>query len=103
MAVQPWATHIRNARSSAEQITILKVLKNELIGHPPKKEAVVAQGVLDPIVRLSFNNKSSRQDGKSHDHTFAARPLNEEEIVRLQGIHVIASIALGKREMRRRT
>ena len=100
MARQPWVTQIRNAMNSAEQIAILRALKTELIGHPLKKEAVVAQGVLDPIVRLSFNNKSSRHDGKLHDHSFAARPLNEEETVRLQGLHVISSIALGEKEIR---
>src|SRR5271155_2280074 len=92
-----WAAQIRNARNSAEQIAILRALKNELIGHPLKKETVVAQGTLDPIVRLSFNTKSTRNDGKSHDHSFAARPLSEEETVRLQGLHVISSIALGEK------
>ena len=98
MARQPWVTQIRNARSSAEQIAILRALKNELIGHPLKKEAIVAQGALDPIVRLSFNTK--RYDGKSHDHSFAARPLNEEETTRLQGLQVISSVALGEKEVR---
>lgn len=100
MARQPWIAQLRNARNSAEQIVILRALKNELIGHHLKKETVVAQGILDPIVRLSFNNKSSRNDGKSHDHSFAARPLNEEEMVRLQCLHVISSIALGEIKIR---
>lgn len=90
-----WSSQIRNARSSIDQIAALRALKNELIGHPLKKEAVVASGVLDPVVRLTSNRSVSRQDGKSHDHSFASRPLKEEEIVRLQGLHVIASIALG--------
>lgn len=64
-----------------------------------KKEMVVRQGVLDPIVRLSFNTRSSaRNIEKSHDHSFAARPLNEEETVRLQALHVISSVALGEDE-----
>ena len=95
-----WVAQIRNARNSTEQLAILRALKNELIGHPLKKETVVAQGILDPIVRLSFNTRSSRNDGKSHDHSFAARPLNEEETVRVQGLHVISSIALGEEESR---
>ena len=92
---RPWVPQIRNARSSAEQIAALRALKNELIGHPSKKEAVVVSGILDPVVRL-VSHRAVRQDGKSHDHSFASRPLNEEETVRLQGLHVIASIALGK-------
>lgn len=95
-ARQPWVSQIRNARNTAEQIVVLKALKNELIGHPPKKETAVAAGVLDPIVRLSLNRTASRNDGKSHDYSFASRPLSEEEVARLQGVQVIASIALGR-------
>ena len=96
MARQPWVAQIRNSRNPADQVVALKNLKNEVIGHPIKKEMVVALGLLDPIVRLSSTKTAIRQDGKSHDHTFASRPLSEEEMVRLQSLHVIASIALGE-------
>ncbi|TVY85385.1 Uncharacterized protein LSUE1_G000250 [Lachnellula suecica] len=95
MARHIWASQIRNAKTPTEQITILRALKNEIIGHPQKKELLVTQGALDPVVRLASNKIASRQDGKSHDHTFASKPLAEEEIVRLQGLQVVASIALG--------
>lgn len=96
MARQAWVSQIRNAKTPAEQIPILRALKNEIIGHPLKKELVVTLGTLDPVVRLASNKVAIRQDGKSHDHTFASKPLLEEEIVRLSGLHVIASIAQGK-------
>ncbi|TVY40582.1 Uncharacterized protein LOCC1_G004549 [Lachnellula occidentalis] len=95
MARQAWVSQIRNAKSPAEQISILRTLKNEIIGHPLKKELVVTLGTLDPVVRLASNKLAGRQDGKSHDHSFASKPLLEEETVRLQALHVIASIALG--------
>lgn len=95
MARQAWASQIRSAKTPAEQISILRALKNEIIGHPLKKELVVALGTLDPVVRLASNKLAARQDGKSHNHSFASRPLLEEETVRLQGLQVIASIALG--------
>ncbi|KUJ08574.1 armadillo repeat protein-like protein [Mollisia scopiformis] len=95
MARQPWVAQIRNARTPAEQIATLRILKNEIVGHPLKKEQAVHQGVLDPVIRLTFNKSSSRQDGKGHDHSFASRSLSEEEMVRLQGLQVLASIALG--------
>jgi len=94
-ARQPWVSQIRNARNTGEQIVVLKALKNELIGHPLKKENAVASGVLDPIVRLTLNRTVSRNDGKSHDYSFASRPLSEDEVARLQGLQVIASVALG--------
>lgn len=95
MARQSWVAQIRNARSPAEQITALRILKNEIVGHPLKKELAIHLGVLDPVIRLTFSKSSSRQDGKGHDHTFASRALSEEEMVRLQGLQVLASIALG--------
>lgn len=91
-------SQIRNAKNSLEQISSLRALKNELIGHPLKKESVVSSGILDSVVRLTSNRTVSRHDGKSHDHSFASRPLSEEETVRLQGLHVLASIALGEDE-----
>lgn len=96
MARLSWVAQIRSARNTAEQIEVLRALKNEIVGHPPQKELVVTSGVLEPIVRLAFNKTASRQDGKSHDHSFASRPLGEEELVRLQALQVIASIALGE-------
>lgn len=95
MARQPWVAQIRNARTPAEQIVTLKALKNEIVGHPLKKELATIQGVLEPVVRLAFNKAGSRQDGKSHDHGFASRPMIEEEQLRLQGLQVVASVALG--------
>ncbi|KAH6717910.1 armadillo-type protein [Leptodontidium sp. MPI-SDFR-AT-0119] len=95
MARQPWVAQIRNARTPAEQIVTLKALKNEIVGHPLKKELAITQGVLEPVVRLTFNKAGTRQDGKSHDHSFASRPLVEEEQLRLQGLQVVASVALG--------
>jgi len=92
-----WALQIRNARNTTEQISVLKALKNHLIGHTAKKELAVASGVLDPVVRLVYNRPSSRNDSKSHDHTFASKPLGEEELVRLQGLYIIASIAAGRK------
>ncbi|PMD38916.1 armadillo repeat protein-like protein [Hyaloscypha variabilis F] len=95
MARLPWVVQIRNSRNTGEQIEVLRALKNEIVGHPPQKELVVTSGVLEPIIRLTFNKNIARQDGKSHDHSFASKPLSEEEVVRLQCLQVIASIALG--------
>jgi hypothetical protein len=96
MAKQPWISQIRNARSPAEQIDALRALKNEIIGHPLKKELAVELGILDSVVRLTYNKTGSRHDGKASQHSIAPRPLGEEEMVRLQGLQVIASLALGE-------
>jgi hypothetical protein len=96
MARQLWATQLKNSRTSEEQIAILKNIKNEIVGHPLKKESAVRQGILDLVVRLTYNKLGWSKDSKAHDHTFAPMRLNEEEIVRLQGLQILASIALGE-------
>jgi hypothetical protein len=95
LASQRWPVLIRNARNPAEQTDALRALKNEIVGHALKKEIVVTMGLVEPVVRMSFNKSTSKQDSKAHDHTFASRPLTEEEMVRLQGLQVLGSIALG--------
>ncbi|KAH8674793.1 armadillo-type protein [Tricladium varicosporioides] len=95
MTRQSWILNARNAHTPSDQISFLRALKNEIVGHPGKKELVVSQGILEPVIRLTANKTGTRYDGKSHDHSFASRPLGEEETVRLQGLQVIASIALG--------
>ncbi|KAH8820459.1 armadillo-type protein [Xylogone sp. PMI_703] len=95
MTNQEWLQQLRSSRSPIEQIAALRAIKNEIIGHSVKKEAVVSLGVLDSIARISCSRTNNRENGKTHGHTFASRSLTEEESVRLQGLHIIASIALG--------
>lgn len=97
MARPSYISQIRNAKSPLDQVAALRALKNDLIGHPLKKESVVSSGILDSVVRLTSNRAVSRHDGKAHDHSFASRSLSEEEMVRLQGLYVLASIAMGKK------
>jgi hypothetical protein len=96
MARPSWIEQIRYAATPAEQVMALRGLKNDLVGHPLKKEMAVLQGALDPIVHLSTNRQMNRSESKGHDHTFAHRQLAEGEMVRLQGLQVLASIALGR-------
>ncbi|CAD6441369.1 3577dabc-5bcd-4574-8dd2-44c31b6cd35e [Sclerotinia trifoliorum] len=96
LATQRWPALIRNARTTTEQIANLRALKNEIVGHAPKKEMAVTMGLVEPVVRISFNKFNSRnQDWKAHDHSYAIRPLEEEEMVRLQALQVLGSLAYG--------
>ena len=96
MARPSWIDQIRHAVASADQVAALRALQNDLVGHPLKKEMAVAMGVLDPIVHLSLNKPISRNESKTHDHPYTHRHLAEGEMVRLQGLQVLASIALGR-------
>ncbi|QSZ34514.1 hypothetical protein DSL72_006108 [Monilinia vaccinii-corymbosi] len=96
LATQRWPLLIRNARTTSEQIANLRALKNEIVGYAPKKELAVTMGLVEPVVRLSSNKTSPRtQDGKAHNHSFSIRPLEEEEMVRLQALQVLGSLAYG--------
>lgn len=96
LATERWPLLIRNARTTSEQIDNLKALKNEIVGHAPKKEMVVTMGLVEPVVRISFNKSSSKSHhGKAHDHRYAIRPLDEEEMVRLEALQVLGSLAYG--------
>ena len=96
MARPSWIEQIRRAIAPADQVVALRGLKNDLVGQPLKKELAVAMGVLDPIVHLSSNKSMSRNESKAHEHLFPHRQLAEGEMVRLQGLQVLASIALGR-------
>lgn len=94
MARQSWVAQLRSTRDIVEQTAALRHIKNEIVGHPLKKELAVSQGVLEPIVRLALR-QSSRPDPSAHNHTFALRPLLEDESIRLQALQILASIAQG--------
>jgi hypothetical protein len=60
---------IRNAPSLERQIASLRQLKNDIVGHDQRKELVVKQGVIQPLVDvLIAAQKASgkRRAGESH-------------------------------------
>jgi armadillo repeat-containing protein 8 len=94
----PILAQIRNSKSPTEQIDALRALKNEIIGHQQKKEMWVGLGVVEPIVRMMTSNKAQgKQNGKErYDRRFTSESLSEKEMVRLQALCVIGSIAHGE-------
>jgi armadillo repeat-containing protein 8 len=94
----PIMNQLRVARSCAEQITALRALKNEIVGHAQKKERWVELGVLELVVKVLGGRRSSPKlsgrDARSHGSL--SRQLSEEEKVRLQALQVLASFATGE-------
>lgn len=93
----PLLAQIRNPGSTSEQIITLRALKNEVIGHQQKKEMWLGLGILEPIVRIASSNKIyAKQNGKERqDSILVSKTLNEDEILRLQALCVIGSLACG--------
>ena len=91
---------IRNPQSLDSQISTLKQLKNDIVGHDQRKELVVKQGVIEPLI--SIISTSSKATGKRRvaetngDSLHGARrPWTREEEARLQATLILASLAGG--------
>lgn len=80
-----------------EQLSALRALKNEIVGHVQNKEKWIENGVLEPIVRILDTSRSSASIGSRNSQGWAqsAKPLTGEEAVRLQALQVLASLANG--------
>lgn len=96
----PVLAQIRNSRSPSEQIVALKALKNDIVGHQQKKEMWVGLGVVEPIVRIMISNKSQGKQNNKERYDGRSAPdsdvLSEKEMVRLQALCVIGSLANGE-------
>ncbi|KAK9440442.1 armadillo repeat protein [Metarhizium brunneum] len=92
----PILAQLRNAKSLPEQTAALQALKNEIVGHVQKKEAWIGLGVLEPIVRTLYSNRSpAKLNGKDATVQPPSRPLSDEDSVKLQALQLVASFANG--------
>lgn len=81
-----------------EQLSALRTLKNEIVGHDQKKEKWVENGIIEPVVKILETSRSSPStNGKdsSRGRIPPSRPLTGEESVRLQALQILASLANG--------
>ncbi len=89
----PSAQTIEALRSPSldEQIASLRRLKNDIVGHDHRKELVVKQGIIEPLVEI-VARKSTRRNLSSED---ALSLLAADDEARLQAILLLGSIANG--------
>lgn len=80
-----------------EQLSALRTLKNEIVGHDQKKEKWIENGVIEPVVKVLDSSRSSPStNGKdSRSRIPPSRSLTGEESVRLQALQILASLANG--------
>lgn len=88
---------IRISASIDHQIAALKQLKNDIVGHEQRKELVVKQGVVEPLVSiLSIASKATgkRPQGNGNEAGVQLSPqwTNEDE-ARLQATLIVGSLA----------
>ncbi|KAH0565742.1 hypothetical protein GP486_000865 [Trichoglossum hirsutum] len=99
-AVAPILTQIRNPSSLSSQVSALKALKNELIGHEQKKEMWIGLGIVVPIVHLIAHSKSSgkrlsRELNGNGVYSQAVQEKPDENEARLQATVIVGSLAYG--------
>lgn len=81
-----------------EQLSALRTLKNEIVGHDQKKEKWVENGIIEPVVKILESSRSSQSTNgkdKSRGRAPPSRALTGEESVRLQALQILASLANG--------
>jgi hypothetical protein len=89
----PVLSQIRAARSYSEQAAALRALRDDLIGHPRRKEWWVQNGILETLVKFLQNNIQS--PGWSASRAGQSGPLEEDEVVRLLSLQLLSSLAFG--------
>jgi armadillo repeat-containing protein 8 len=91
-------TLLGGARSYSEQAVALRSLKDEMIGHVQHKEKWVEHGILVSLVRaLQTSRSPTRLSGKEAGGSAGHSSLAEDDLVRLQSLQLLASIANGER------
>lgn len=89
---------IRNPPSLDAQLASLQQLKNDIVGHDQRKELVVKQGIVQPLVDI-LSAPSSKAAGKRSANGVSpqqtARTWTQEDDARLQATLILGSLANG--------
>ncbi|KAK4550858.1 hypothetical protein LTR36_000438 [Oleoguttula mirabilis] len=90
MVSAPSLQVLQGPASAAEQLSALKEVKNDIVGHDQRKEVLVKRGLVDTLVAIL----SSRTAGKRRSGSSAA-PQTQDDELRLQATLVLGSLANG--------
>lgn len=92
----PILGQLRSATTYAEQADALRSLKNDIVGHRQKKEAWVAAGVLEPVVKILETKRTpGKRNGKESRFQSGSPEAAEEESVKVQAIQALSTFANG--------
>lgn len=80
------------------QLELLRLLKNDIVGHGQRKELVVRHGLLDPLAQILLS--TTKATGKkvslpSTSQLDQPAPLSLEHDIRLQATLIVGSLANG--------
>lgn len=100
-SMPPIIHQLQNAESVSSQVSILRNLKNETIGHDQRKETWVRWGIIPSLAQVlalrqhtGKNVATSELNGASDQGS--SKPKSEQDEACLQAIIVLGSLAQGK-------
>jgi hypothetical protein len=97
-AEPPILEQLQNAESASAQITALRALKNELIGHDQRKEVLVTEGIIPALSQVLTSRWPATNRNESvlpQDRSTHKNPEDYEAC--LQATLVVGSLAQGMR------
>lgn len=75
------------------QLTLLRLLKNDIVGHGQRKEHVVRQGLLDALAQILLS--TTKSNGKKVAPSHTPDQLSLDQDIRLQATLIVGSLANG--------
>ncbi|KAI1376188.1 ARM repeat-containing protein [Hypoxylon crocopeplum] len=93
MALDPQSVVAKLKASAPEQITALRYLKNEVIGHIQKKEDWIQHGVVQPIVQIIASDVPETNDKATGPLYLTLSTFTDEDNAKLQALQLLASFA----------
>ncbi|KAF3766239.1 hypothetical protein M406DRAFT_277069 [Cryphonectria parasitica EP155] len=86
------------SQDQSEQLSALRSLKNDIVGHAQKKEKWIEAGILEPLVKILNTSRAavrpSRRDSRGYTQS-SPRSLTGDEAVRWQALQILASFSNG--------
>lgn len=86
-----------SSHDQEEQLSALRTLKNDIVGHDQKKEKWIENGVIELVVKVLDCSRfpSSTNGNDSRSRLPPSRTLTGEESLRLQALQILSSLANG--------
>ena len=92
-------SELRSPSSLASQVTALKQLKHDIIGHEQRKRYWVEAGILRHLVRVLNVSKDAKhaspRDAETFEEGTDSNSREHAQEIKLQAIFVLASLAQG--------
>lgn len=96
-AAPPILLQLQSAESASSQITALRTLKNELIGHDQRKETYIVEGIIPALAQVltsRWPGTAEFNELASHQGRFTPKAPEDYEAC-LQAILIVGSLAQG--------